>query len=592
MKNKNVLIYGGVLIITILILVISFSFAFLGATKNLVNNLPVNVTFADGVAANFIVTGNTNISLNIPGNEMLMDTVGEVVAQNSIGINVSLQSSFNLTCSYAITWKWLEDSDVYERSFSADNEFVVAGTDGTQNLGEINVPYEDSLVLGRYIISTNNATTTQNWTFTSKFYNLDVNQDHHENKTYEGQIAIENAHCYETSKPALVNYIIYNAASSGVDSQGNNWYFYSTTHSSDSKTDYRYAGKNPNNFIEFNGEMWRIIGIMPVEYDTNSDGVADTQGNLIKIIRNTSFNTGASLDYKQVGVGSSTYSSGSNAWSDSQTMLMFNPSIFYTTGYTVGRTVPILSTIRNSYSVDENGIKFYRNPGSLWDTSLYSIYRPAAATTTGGFTSSNTFTKCSDTTVENCFKQLDGDSQGMVATVKWNLGGISTVAANAETIYANERGNSVCATISGSTCTPGTNSLIRPTYWYGKVGLPYASDFGFAAGGSNDGTTYPRANCLTANLNASGNYRTYCGVPNYLIFKNATASANGTALGGTLLTAFSTNTYSVTYMTTSGYVYSTSPSSTSYYTRPTLYLDPRAVYISGDGSYNNPYRFL
>ena len=592
MKNRKVLISLIVIFVVILIVVISFSFAFLGANRNLVNNLAVNVTFADGIAANYTVTGNTNMNLNIPGNTMLMDTVNEAVAVNNTSISISLESDLDITCTYAIVWNWLDGSDTYEKSFSAQNEFVVAGSDGTQSLGEINVPYsiENSMVLGRYAISANNTTTTQNWEFITKFYNINVNQDIHENKTYQGQISIENAHCYEASSTPLASYIINNAATTGVDSENNNWFFYSTTHTSDSKTDYRYAGSNPNNFIEFNDELWRIIGIMPVDYDTNSDGIADTQGNLVKIIRNTSFNTNPAYDYKQTGVGSSTSNNGSNAWSDNQTMLMFNPSTFYTTGYTVSGTVPILSVIRSGYSQDANGINFYRNPASLWNTGTYTAYRPASATVANGYTSTNTFTKCSGTTTTNCFKPFNSDAQSMVATVKWNLGGISTISANAETMYENERGNSVCSTANGSSCTAGTNSLIRPTYWYGKVGLPYASDFGYAGGGSSDGTTYPRANCPTTNLDTSGNYRTYCGL-NYLVYRNATNSTKGNAIAGPMITTFSNSTTNFVYMAISGGALSGSGSG-MYYSRPVLYLDPRAVYISGDGSYTNPYRFM
>jgi hypothetical protein len=45
---------------------------------------------------------------------------------------------------------------------------------------------------------------------------------------------------------------------------------------------YRYEGFNPNNYISFNGELWRIIGV----FDSASHGVANT--NLVKIIRNDS----------------------------------------------------------------------------------------------------------------------------------------------------------------------------------------------------------------------------------------------------------------------------------------------------------------
>ena len=44
----------------------------------------------------------------------------------------------------------------------------------------------------------------------------------------------------------------------------------------------RYEGKNPNNYIWFNNELWRIIGV----FDENSHGQAGQ--NLVKIIRNES----------------------------------------------------------------------------------------------------------------------------------------------------------------------------------------------------------------------------------------------------------------------------------------------------------------
>ena len=45
---------------------------------------------------------------------------------------------------------------------------------------------------------------------------------------------------------------------------------------------YRYEGKNPNNYVYFNNELWRIIGV----FDSSSHGVSNT--NLVKIIRNDS----------------------------------------------------------------------------------------------------------------------------------------------------------------------------------------------------------------------------------------------------------------------------------------------------------------
>ena len=44
---------------------------------------------------------------------------------------------------------------------------------------------------------------------------------------------------------------------------------------------YRYEGKDPNNYVLFNGELWRIIGV----FDSSTHGQS---GNLTKIIKNDS----------------------------------------------------------------------------------------------------------------------------------------------------------------------------------------------------------------------------------------------------------------------------------------------------------------
>lgn len=46
---------------------------------------------------------------------------------------------------------------------------------------------------------------------------------------------------------------------------------------------FRYVGKEPNNYIWFNDELWRIVGSIPTKVDDNG-----TEQNLIKIVRNNS----------------------------------------------------------------------------------------------------------------------------------------------------------------------------------------------------------------------------------------------------------------------------------------------------------------
>ncbi len=61
-------------------------------------------------------------------------------------------------------------------------------------------------------------------------------------------------------------------------------YTYSATQvadwTSEQRRDYRYIGANPNNYITFNDETWRIIGVFTVENESGD------KEQLIKIIRN------------------------------------------------------------------------------------------------------------------------------------------------------------------------------------------------------------------------------------------------------------------------------------------------------------------
>ena len=50
----------------------------------------------------------------------------------------------------------------------------------------------------------------------------------------------------------------------------------------ESVTEYRYRGASPKNYVTFNGEMWRIIGVFPTD-----DGTGKIE-NRIKLIRNES----------------------------------------------------------------------------------------------------------------------------------------------------------------------------------------------------------------------------------------------------------------------------------------------------------------
>ena len=73
----------------------------------------------------------------------------------------------------------------------------------------------------------------------------------------------------------------------------------------------RYIGANPNNYVTFNNELWRIIGVF-----NNIDNGSGTKETRIKLIRDEPIGK-YSWDNKPSGTGSSTSEYGSNDWTDS-----------------------------------------------------------------------------------------------------------------------------------------------------------------------------------------------------------------------------------------------------------------------------------
>ncbi len=146
-------------------------------------------------------------------------------------------------------------------------------------------------------------------------------------------------------------------------------------------TEYRYRGANPKNYVTFNNETWRIIGVFPTD-----DGTGKIE-NRIKIIKDQS-------------IGNKGWDTGkSNNWA---------------------------------------------RPATL-NTELNTTY----------------------------LNSLDSTSKSMIGDTKYYLGGYSNSKIQKDVMYQYER------KIQNTTSNEffyGTN----PNSWVGKLGLMYASDYGYA----------------------------------------------------------------------------------------------------------------
>ena len=240
-------------------------------------------------------------------------------------------------------------------------------------------------------------------------------------------------------------------------------------------TEYRYSGKTVNNYIEFNNEAWRIIGVFKVD-----DGTGKYE-NRLKLVREDSIGL-YSWDTSSSSVNSGY---GISQWGESGTyegadlMRLLNP------GYT-----------------GINGSLYYNS-----SSGTCYVYNNNA-------TSSCNF---SNTGLKN-------DAKEMIDTVKWYTA-ITINGTTAHESYMAEREDITRTETDGVTRLP---------YWVGKVALIYPSDYGYSSSGCRNGEQminyYEKEPCYnTSWLYDSSVYVTLTPVGNWLI---RTIGIGGPVLGG------------------------------------------------------------
>ena len=219
---------------------------------------------------------------------------------------------------------------------------------------------------------------------------------------------------------------------------------YTITHAKDSTlqigtnediTEYRYRGASPKNYVTFNNEVWRIIGVFPTD-----DGTGNIE-NRIKLIRNES-------------IGKDSWDEGTTAYNytknDNLMLLQDNNKLKVeylekTNKYDVMLTAPDAC----------GGVNNWARPASL-NTELNTTY----------------------------LNSLDSTSKSMIGQTKYYLGGYESSSILTQDMYSYER------KISGTAYYNDTN----PNNWIGKIGLMYVSDYGYASSNCNNSTNLESCN--------------------------------------------------------------------------------------------------
>lgn len=293
----------------------------------------------------------------------------------------------------------------------------------------------------------------------------------------------------------------------------------------------RYIGEYPNNYVSFNNELWRIVGVM-----NNIEDINGNNGSMIKLIRNESIGS-YSWDNSS---SNANYGYGVNEWAEADIMKLLNP------GYeseTVG--------------------------GSLY-------FNQRSGQCHAG--ENNLIASCDFTGVG-----LTQTSKEMIEDVIWHTGSndVTTDKNNITTpkFYEFERSSN-----TGKTCTSGiycTDTVERTTTWLGKVGLFSPSDYGYATSG---GTKTSRDTCLNAVLyNWSDSNLSDCSANNW-INKVSTKqwSINPSARSDRNAGAF--------FLYTPGIIRGNGTVHSALDIVPSIYLKTNIKFTKGNGDINDPYQ--
>ena len=338
----------------------------------------------------------------------------------------------------------------YSVSLKDDTDMVTQDNCSAKQLAKTNIKYSLdgstasllSTAIDSELIS-GNLKAGESKTFTLKLWIKEDATNEVLNKHYHGKIVVD-ASQEGIPTPSGAEVLVakanpetldYNSAT--TDQKNQMWAFtHEATEQLKATTDYRYIGANPNNYVKFNDELWRIIGVFDVD-----DGTGKMEKRM-KIIRNESIGNYA-WDNKDTTTGAED-ENGKNNWSDARLNYLLNPG----------------------HESETYGGSLYWNRKS---GTCYVDYH-------------NRTRSCDFT-----YDGLNDTAKSMIGDAKWYLGGTGNFynSSNglASHFYKNERGTTV---YSG-----------RSTNWTGKVGLMYPSDYGYATSG---GSSTNRASCMAKEL--------------------------------------------------------------------------------------------
>ena len=397
-KNRNIiLLIISFVFLTMLILGMTYAYFDLktgGETES-----TMNIGGAE-ISATYSFSNSINITNALPGNG--------VIAYKDITLTYKNTSSEE----YNVYLKTVID---YSTFTNAENDGVLyydiySGTDHSTLVQDKTI--FPTIIYGKAILKEisipANSTGTLNYRINFYFPKSDKLQNPDGQLVLNASISVESDNALKYT-PILLKKIDlmyqYESETNGLEQ--------------DDTTDknIRYVGASPKNYLKFNDETWRIIGIFNV-YNAETDKTE----KLVKIVRNDSL--------------------GMYSWDTSE------------------------SSINNGWGVNE-----WSQADLMTELNTDYINQNPTSETTNWYSGQNNAKNGTNGTYEYS-KNIKSGSIDKVAKVRWNTSRAES-GASALNSYNQERSTTLIGTQS--------DNVPRNNTWDGKIALIYPSDYGYAS---------------------------------------------------------------------------------------------------------------
>lgn len=363
-ENKKKIIIVSIAVTLILAIAISFGYlGIFNIDLNNVMNVNITANKIDNAVLDTNTT-NFSITVDPYNMTEETSTTYIASNTSTLNVSLDANTTkTGVTCTYDIIFNYDSSSDKYTtKTTGTFREFTlqVLGPEVGNNefMSEDDFPSANMTVVKNAKISNSKKgnPSVHTWTINSRFYNLAFDQSNLINKTYKGTFKVANVTCYQTEAINQININVtdlpYNNPNSnyslsnlnGITSTNIEWNninriisikngvndggsatLTKTTNTTgtllssvitagvgtsgdgvitkitDNNTEqYRYQGNNPNNYVSFNNQLWRIIGyvpvcleVTPITEDITINGTSFKQGeaqctkweNRVKIIK-------------------------------------------------------------------------------------------------------------------------------------------------------------------------------------------------------------------------------------------------------------------------------------------------------------------